>query len=409
MDSMVIGSFPNISSMITTVGNLRQGKDCTKNYYATGYYTPKASLHKRKIQKEYNFLRVQQPSLKHLYKGIEGGHTYQECNRKYVVKATPKSSFEYDPRSSDRKNILASFKNFLDAFYMFCTPYSFIGAMLNIISASLVAVEKLSDISPLFFIGVLQALVPNLFMSIYVAGINQLCDVEIDKINKPYLPLASGKISFTTGVFIVASSLILSLWLGWIIGSWPSIWALISFTVIWAAYSINVPLLRWKRNPVLSAMISFASFAITFPIGYFFHMQTFVFKRPALFTRPLIFAITFMSFYSIVFSLFKDIPDIEGDQAFGIQSFSMRLGQKRVFWICISLLEMAYGVALLMGITSSCLWSKIVTVLGHAVLASIVWYRAKTIDLRNKASIASFYILIWKLLYVEYFLIPLVR
>ncbi|TKY53078.1 Glycinol 4-dimethylallyltransferase [Spatholobus suberectus] len=80
---------------------------------------------------------------------------------------------------------------------------------LGTISASLLAVEKLSNISPLFFIGVLQVAIPYLFMGIYVAGVNQLCDLEIDKINKPYLPLACGQISFTTGVIVAASCLTL--------------------------------------------------------------------------------------------------------------------------------------------------------------------------------------------------------
>ncbi|KHN24641.1 Homogentisate phytyltransferase 1, chloroplastic [Glycine soja] len=84
-----------------------------------------------------------------------------------------------------------------------------IGQMLSIISTSLLAVEKLSYISPLFFIGVLQAMVPQLFMSIYMNGVNQLFDVEIDKINKPHLPLASGQLSFRTGAIIVASCLTL--------------------------------------------------------------------------------------------------------------------------------------------------------------------------------------------------------
>ena len=43
--------------------------------------------------------------------------------------------------------------------------------------------------------GVMQALVPALLMNISIVGLNQLYDVEIDKINKPYLPLASGEMT----------------------------------------------------------------------------------------------------------------------------------------------------------------------------------------------------------------------
>lgn len=160
---------------------------------------------------------------------------------------------------------------------------------------------------------------------------------------------------------------------------------------------------------MIAAMCILAVRAVIVQLAFFLHIQTHVFKRPALFSRPLVFATGFMSFFSVVIALFKDIPDIEGDKVFGIQSFSVRLGQKRVFWICVSLLEMAYGVALLVGAASPCLWSKIITGLGHAILASILWYQAKSLDLKSKAAITSFYMFIWKLFYAEYFLIPLVR
>ncbi|RDX66218.1 Glycinol 4-dimethylallyltransferase, partial [Mucuna pruriens] len=355
----------------------------------------KALQHKRKTQIEYNLLRFQQPCLNHRCKYINEGPTYQECNKKYVVKAVPRTSFDYESHGSNSKNILDSVKNFVAAMYWFCYPYAFIGRTLSTISVSLLVVEKLSDISPLFFIGLLQILIPHSFLDLYINGVNQLFDIEIDKINKPYLPLASGQLSFTTGVIIVVSSLILSIWLGWNIGSWPLTWSLILIFLLWTAYSINVPLLRWKGHPFLAAMCIFASWAYIFPITFFLHMQTFVLKRPTVFPRSLIFFVAFMSFYSVGVALFKDIPDIEGDKKFNIHSFSARLGQKKVFWICTSLFEMAFGVAFLGGVTSSYLWIKIVTGLGHAVLASILWYQAKSVDLKSKASIRSFYTLTW--------------
>ncbi|KAH1216970.1 Glycinol 4-dimethylallyltransferase [Glycine max] len=380
MDSMhVIMSSPN--APVTTGGNLWRSKHSTEKIYHASSCASKASQNKRKIQMEYNLLRFQHPSLNHHYKCIEGGSAYQEWNKKYVVKATSKPSFDSGLPTSNSKNMLDSVKNFLAAFYLFCYPYIMIG----------------------------RALVPYTFLDVYINGLNQLSDIEIDKINKPYLPLASGQLSFRTGVIIAGSSLILSFWLGWIIGSWPLIWSLVMCFSLWTAYSINVPLLRWKRHPLLAAMCIFLSFTIIFPITFFLHMQTFVLKRPFVFPRSLVFVIVFMSFYTVGIALFKDIPDIEGDKKYGIHSFSARLGQKRVFWICVSLFEMAFGVALLAGAASSCLWIKIVTGLGHAALGSVLWYQAKYVDLTNKVSMRSFYMLIWKLLSVAYFLMPLIR
>lgn len=48
-----------------------------------------------------------------------------------------------------------------------------------------------------------QALIPALLMNVYIVGLNQIYDIDIDKVNKPYLPLASGEFSVTTGITLV--------------------------------------------------------------------------------------------------------------------------------------------------------------------------------------------------------------
>jgi homogentisate phytyltransferase/homogentisate geranylgeranyltransferase len=56
-----------------------------------------------------------------------------------------------------------------------------------------------------FFVGLLQALIPALCMNVYIVGLNQIYDIEIDKVNKPYLPLASGEYSSATGIALVTT------------------------------------------------------------------------------------------------------------------------------------------------------------------------------------------------------------
>jgi homogentisate phytyltransferase/homogentisate geranylgeranyltransferase len=201
---------------------------------------------------------------------------------------------------------------------------------LSIVSVSLLAVENLSDVSPLFLTGLLEAVVAALFMNIYIVGLNQLFDIEIDKVNKPTLPLASGEYSPATGVALVSAFAAMSFGLGWAVGSQPLFLALFISFILGTAYSINLPFLRWKRSAVVAALCILAVRAVIVQLAFFLHIQTFVFRRPAVFTRPLIFATAFMTFFSVVIALFKDIPDIEGDRIFGIKSFSVRLGQKKV-------------------------------------------------------------------------------
>ncbi|QCE05841.1 homogenitisate phytyltransferase [Vigna unguiculata] len=353
-------------------------------------------MQQRKIQIEYNLSRLKQPSINNELKSGEGGFIYKENDKKYIPKAIPKESFASEPRPYQPKHVVASVKHFFVTLFWFCYPYTMFGRILCTISASLLAVERLSDISPLFFIGILQILLPFTLIDLYVNGVNQLYDLEIDKINKPFLPLPSGAFSFKTGVIVTASSAILGFFTSYMIGSWPLFWGLLFFFLIWSGYSIKGPLLRWKKNPLLAAICIFSTMTFIFPLSFFYHMKTFVLKKAGVFPKPLMFSVVFMSLYSLGISLFKDIPDIEGDKAFGIESFSTRLGQKRVFWICVSIFESAFGVAFLAGLSSPFLWVKILTGLGNAILGSILWYRAKFVNLNDRASIRSYYMLIWK-------------
>ncbi|WVY98069.1 hypothetical protein V8G54_030220 [Vigna mungo] len=233
---------------------------------------------------------------------IERGTTNEDSNKSYVVKAVTVPSSESESEASNFKNIVDSVKNFMAVLYQFIYPYVFYGRTSATISASLVAVEKLSDISPLFFIGLLQALLPSMFLDLYVNGVNQVFDFEIDK----------------------------GLGINLMIGSTALIWNFVLCATLWTCYSAN----------------------------------TFVLKRPLVFTRSLIVTLLFLSVYTTGLALGKDIPDVEGDIKHGVDTFAARLGQKKVFWICVVLYEIAFGVAFLAGASSSSPFSiKFVTVI----------------------------------------------
>ncbi|KAI9392974.1 hypothetical protein POPTR_006G166100v4 [Populus trichocarpa] len=333
---------------------------------------------------------------------------YQENNAKFLVHAASGQPPESGPESTSK-----SVRSTLDAFYRFSRPHTVIGTVKSKFVVQIQ--QRFNDHCISLPASKNFAVAAALMMNIYIVGLNQLTGIEIDKVNKPYLPVASGEYSVSTGVMIVTSFSIMFLFpLGILIHCiWriPLKMLIISFFrellawinccfVLGTAYSINLPLLRWKRFAFIAAMCIPAVRAVIVQLAFYLHMQ------------PLIFATSFMSFFSVVIALFKeDIPDIEGDKIFGIQSCTVRLGQKWVFWTCISLLEIACAVAILVGAATSYNWSKCITVLilGHAILASMLWNHAKSVDLKSKASIISCYMFIWKLFYAEYLLIPLVR
>ena len=54
--------------------------------------------------------------------------------------------------------------------------------------------------------------------------------------------------------------------------------------------------------------------AVLVQLGFYFHMKHVLGEPHVVFKWPLIFTIGFMLFFSVVIALFKDIPDVKGDQ-----------------------------------------------------------------------------------------------
>ena len=157
-------------------------------------------------------------------------------------------------------------------------------------------------------------------MNICIVGINQIYDIEIDRINKPYLPLASGEFSTATATAVVLLTGALSLSIGIASASPPLLATLLGSLVLGIAYSTDVPLLRWKRHPVAAAMCILAVRAVLVQLGFFFHIQhkaLGIASNAFALTRPVLFATGFMLIFSVVIALFKDIPDVEGDAGGG--------------------------------------------------------------------------------------------
>ncbi|KAH9743303.1 homogentisate geranylgeranyltransferase [Citrus sinensis] len=231
-------------------------------------------------------------------------------------------------------------------------------------------------------------MVPGLLMTVYEVAINQLYDVAIDKVNKPNLPLTSGDLSMRTGIAIASSSLLMSLAIGIMLRSPPFLLALIIWFLLASAYSVDV--------------------AEKFISNYTVHCAREGTSTPICLLHTHSVAITCC--FCFVISVLKDIPDEDGDREFGIRTLSVILGKESVLWLCVYVLFIAYGAAVIVGLTSSpYLLSKLVTIISHSMLATLLWHQARTVDLSSKVSTLSFYMFIWKLHLVEYLIIPFVR
>jgi homogentisate phytyltransferase / homogentisate geranylgeranyltransferase len=233
--------------------------------------------------------------------------------------------------------------------------------------------------------------------------LNQLYDVEIDRVNKPDLPLASGKLSIEQGKWIVGITGILGIGIAAFLGKWLLGTVLVSLA-IGTAYSL--PPIRFKQYPLLAAICILTVRGCIVNLGIFSHFNL-------LFTGvdlipPTIWVLTlFILVFTIAIAVFKDVPDLEGDRQYQIQTFTMVVGKSNIFNLTRWAITIAYlgtiGAGLLILSTVN-IWFLAIS---HAGLLGLLWWRSQDIDLEDKGSIADFYQFIWKLFFLEYAIFPI--
>jgi len=326
------------------------------------------------------------------------------------------------------------------ALWAFSRPHTIVGTAISIVSVSLLAAEGAADLGAAFAVGVVTALAPALLMNVAIVGLNQLFDVEIDRVNKPYLPLASGAMSAGEGRAVVAGCAAAALALAWASASAPLLATVAASWALGVAYSTDVPGLRWKRFPVAAAMCILAVRAVLVQVGFFLHMRHALGHTGAAAGEPspcplspvpcprdltattdrvssaacagnLGFMVSVMVVYSVVIALFKDVPDVKGDEQAGVRTLSVRLGAGRVLRVCVGALMATFGAAAAYGgfVSTAGALSRAGMAAGHLAMAALLWRRAGEVDTSSSDSMYGLYMFVWKLFYAEYLLVPLFR
>lgn len=251
-------------------------------------------------------------------------------------------------------------------------------------------------------LGMLALLLGNAF----IVGINQIYDVRVDRINKPFLPLAAGEMRPRLAWGVVLSSAAVGLAIVRACFS-RLIFGLYSFGMAFGAM-YSVPPFRFRRYPLMAAITisCVRGFLLNFGV---YHATMSALKLPFSWSPPITFLAVFMTVFACVIALSKDLPDIKGDKAEGVSTFASRVGPAKMINIVFTLLSLNYigaiATALLAPATA---FNIYVLAFGH--LALLLWllsYRRK-IDPSKHDSIKDFYAFIWKLFYSEYVLFPFI-
>jgi len=234
--------------------------------------------------------------------------------------------------------------------------------------------------------------------NIYIVGLNQITDVAIDKINKPYLPLASGAITMRTAYWWIGVSVLVSLVIAIWLGKYLLLTVLLSL-LLGTMYSI--PPIRLKRFYFWAAFCIIAVRGLIVNLLLFLHFHDRINGLETL--PPLVWLLTGTIFmYSIIIAWFKDMPDIEGDARHNIRTLSIQLGSRRVLWIGNGILLLAFASLIVYPWIADLRANTWFFSIIHLVFSLALIWRATRIQLAQKESIARYYQFIWILFFLEY-------
>lgn len=291
-------------------------------------------------------------------------------------------------------------QSWLRQLWRFARPHTVIGTTLSLLALWAIALglgrggaDALDPVPPLA-LGLTW--VACIGANVYIVGLNQLTDVPLDRINKPYLPLASGAWTVRTGWAVALASLAVSLAATAILGSDYLWWTVGGSLALGTAYSL--PPVRLKRYPFWAAFCIVAVRSLIVNLLLFAHVAGWEGGLTGLPTAVWLLAIVMFAF-SIGIAWFKDLPDIVGDRAFAVRTLPVRLGAKRVLLfgsvvLLLVLLGVIFYTLAFTGQSPLALYQGVV-VLGLA-------YAVVKVDLGDQVSIRRFYLTLWGWFFFEY-------
>jgi homogentisate phytyltransferase/homogentisate geranylgeranyltransferase len=276
--------------------------------------------------------------------------------------------------------------------WRFARPHTIIGTALSVVGLWAISenARGVPDLAATLLVG--------LMVNVAIVGVNQVTDVEIDRINKPFLPIAAGDLSLGAAKAIVLVCTIVPLALA-VTQGWVETVAVATGLAVGAVYSL--PPLRLKRFPVAASLCITGVRSLVVNLGVYWHFAGRI-------DAPVWALCLFVLPFSFAIAVLKDVPDIEGDRAYSIRTFTVRLGAKRVFQIGLAALALAYsGMIFVAPFALADDAQPVVLVAGHLAAAALLWHWSRQADPRDRAGFTRFYMRVWALFFLEYLIVPI--
>ena len=278
----------------------------------------------------------------------------------------------------------------LHTLWKFSRPHTIIGSTVSIVVLFLLQGGSLTD----HYIILLTTLVSALGCNVCITGLNQVIDVELDKINKPDLPIASGELSIATAKKIVIVSGIIAVGAAALL-HWVLLLLIVVILILGIAYS--VPPIQLKQHHLPAALAITIVRGVLVNIGMALHFSGMF--NGSFTIQPVIYPLTiFISAFSLAIAWYKDLPDRAGDAHFGFRTFPLLYSPKTALYLGAAFVMAAYGWCIYWSYKASeSLLMYSLIVLGVAFLLHV-----KNVRLNEQASIKRFYKLFWVFFFATY-------
>lgn len=284
-------------------------------------------------------------------------------------------------------------------FLRFARAHTVVGTSLSLLTLYLISCRLTGQYDwALFAITLFSCLCAN----VYITGLNQLTDIEIDRINKPYLPLASGAYSIRTGRWIVGVCGALAVLTCLFYVPWLALTVLLSI-LLGTAYSAEP--IRLKRYHFWAAFCIIVVRGLIVNVLLYLHFADNLARTQVQsegmgeLLPPSILLLTAIIFvFGLIIAWFKDLPDTEGDAEHGINTLSLLRSKEWVYRAGASLLAVTLLGAGVFSIYLGNTW------LGGGLLLLLLGfgYNTTRLDLGAQQSIAAFYQGTWAVFFGVY-------
>jgi 4-hydroxybenzoate polyprenyltransferase len=158
-------------------------------------------------------------------------------------------------------------------------------------------------------------------------ALNQIYDLEIDRINKPTRPLTSGRLTIREAWIFTWTTYALALVLAWLVapgGRHECFWIVVAATV--ATFVYSCPPLRTKQRGI------WANVTIAIPRGVLLKVAGWSCVKTIVGVEPWYIGMIF-GLFLLGASTTKDFADMEGDARGGCRTLPIVYGVRRAAWM----------------------------------------------------------------------------